>query len=84
MAFERIYSGEVDKTTGLRCDQTIRLKGFYTARHYPEKLRRVKYVDTERQLTYVYLTNHFEAKAAQIVQLYVNRWKVELFFKWIK
>jgi len=84
MSFERIYSETVDKESGLRCDQTVRLKGFYAARQYPEKLRRIKYLDSERQLTYVYLTNHFEAKATQIVQLYVNRWKVELFFKWIK
>lgn len=84
MSFERIYSETVDKESGLRCDQTVRLKGFYAAKQYPEKLRRIKYLDSERQLTYVYLTNHFEAKATQIVQLYVNRWKVELFFKWIK
>ncbi|MCB9082443.1 MAG: IS4 family transposase [Lewinellaceae bacterium] len=84
LAFERIYSAPVDKTTGLRCDQTGRLKGFYAARHYPGKLRRIKYVDPQHQVMYVYLTNHFEAKAAQIVHLYMNCWKVELFFKWIK
>jgi IS4 transposase len=83
-AFERIYSEAVDKESGLKCDQTVRLKGFYAAKVYPGKLRRIKYVDPEHQVTYVYLTNHFEARAEQVVQLYVNRWKVELFFKWIK
>jgi hypothetical protein len=83
-AFERIYSEAVDKESGLKCDQTVRLKGFYAAKVYPDKLRRIKYVDPEHQVTYVYLTNHFEARAEQVVQLYVNRWKVELFFKWIK
>jgi IS4 transposase len=84
MAFQRLYSKPVDKSTGLRCDQIIRLKNYYAAKDYPEKLRRIKFYDTEHQVTYVYLTNHFEAEALQIVILYVNRWKVELFFKWIK
>ena len=84
LAFERIYSQKVDKSTGLRCDQTIRLKGYYAAKNYPEYLRRVKYYDKEHDQTYVYLTNHFEAAALQITILYVNRWKVEIFFKWIK
>lgn len=74
----------MDKESGLKCDQTVRLKGFYAAKVYPDKLRRINYVDPELQVTYVYLTNHFEARAEQVVQLYVNRWKVELFFKWIK
>jgi IS4 transposase len=84
LAFKRIYSRKVDKSTGLRCDQTIRLKGFYAAKNYPEYLRRIKYYDEEHHQTYVYLTNHFEAEALQITILYVNRWKVEIFFKWIK
>jgi hypothetical protein len=84
LSFERIYSSQVDKSSGLRCDQTVRLKGYYAAQGYPEKLRRVKYYDAENDITYVYLTNHFEAKASEVVALYVNRWKVETFFKWIK
>lgn len=80
----RIYSNSVDKSTGLRCDQTIRLKGHIASKSYPEKLRRVKYYDAEQQITYVYLTNHFESEAMQIAILYLNRWKVEIFFKWIK
>jgi len=81
---QRIYSGQVDKSTGLRCDQTVRLAGYYASKNYPDKLRRIKFYDAEHQLTYVYLTNHFEAVALQIVILYINRWKVEIFFKWIK
>lgn len=84
LSFERIYSSAVDKTSGLRCDQTVRLRGYYAALGYPEKLRRVKYYDAEKDITYVYLTNHFEVKASEVVALYLNRWKVETFFKWIK
>lgn len=84
LAFERIYSRQVDKSTGLRCDQTVRLKNYYASKDYPDKLRRVKFYDAENRVTYVYLTNHFEAEAMQIVVLYLNRWKVELFFKWVK
>ena len=84
LSCERIYSRQVDKSTGLRCDQTVRLKGYYASKNYPEKLRRVKFYDAEHQVQYVYLTNHFEAKTMQIVILYLNRWKVEIFFKWIK
>ncbi len=84
LAFARVYSEQVDKTTGLRCDQTIRLTGHYAKQKYPEFLRRIKYYDKEHDKTYVYLTNHFEAPTMQIVVLYINRWKVEIFFKWIK
>ncbi|MEL7196546.1 MAG: IS4 family transposase [Bacteroidota bacterium] len=84
LAFARVYSEQVDKTTGLRCDQTIRLTGHYAKQDYPEFLRRIKYYDKDYDKTYVYLTNHFEASTMQIVVLYINRWKVEIFFKWIK
>ncbi len=84
LSFERIYSLEVDKSTGLRCDQIIRFKGYYANQGYPEKLRRVKYYDAANDITYVYLTNHFDAKATELVAIYLNRWKVEIFFKWIK
>ena len=84
LAFERVYSRLVDKTIGLRCDQTIRLKNHYASLDYPEHLRRIKYFDPEHQVTYVYLTNHFEAQPMEIATLYLNRWKVEIFFKWIK
>lgn len=84
ISWKRIYSREVNKKTGLRCDQTIKLKHFYSRKHYPEKLRRVKYYDAETNRYYVYLTNNFELDAKTIADLYKNRWQIELFFKWIK
>jgi hypothetical protein len=84
LAFQRVYSHPVDKSTGLRCDQTIKLKNHYASKDYPSHLRRVKFYDKEHEQHYVYLTNHFEAPALQIAILYLNRWKVEIFFKWIK
>jgi len=84
LAFARVYSEHIDKKTGLRCDQTIRLTGHYAKQDYPEFLRRIKYYDKKHDKTYIYLTNHFEAPTMQIVVLYINRWKVEIFFKWIK
>lgn len=84
LAFQRLYSRPVDKESGLRCDQTIRLKNYYASKDYPDHLRRIKFYDPEHDQTYVYLTNNFEAPALQIVILYVNRWKIELFFKWMK
>lgn len=84
LAFVRVYSSPVDKSTGLICDQTIRLKNYYAARNYPKHLRRVKYHDKELGKTFVFLTNNFEAKAMEIALLYKYRWNIELFFKWIK
>jgi hypothetical protein len=82
--FERMYSSKVDKSTGIKCDQTIKLKGFYASKDYPEKLRRVKYYDIEKDKTLTFLTNNFELSAIEIAMLYKNRWFIELFFKWIK
>ncbi len=84
ISWERIYSHPIDKNLGLRCDQTIKLKNFYAKKHYPEKLRRVKYYDGETDRCYVYLTNNFQLDAKVIADLYKNRWQIELFFKWIK
>jgi len=84
LAAVRIYSTEVDKTVGLRCDQTIRLKNDKAAKDYPAKLRRVKYFDEEHKKVLVFITNNFEATAMEIALLYKNRWQIELFFKWIK
>lgn len=84
ISFERMYSREVDYSTGLRCDQIIKLKHFYSKKHYPEKLRRVKYYDAETNQYYVYLTNNFKIDAKIIANLYKHRWQIELFFKWIK
>ena len=82
--FKRIYSRKVDKSTGLRCDQTIRLTGTKSFQYYPEKLRRISYVDKETLNRYVFLTNNFVLSALVIAILYKCRWNIELFFKWIK
>jgi len=84
MKFRRIYSHTVDKSTGLRCDQTIRLTGLRTASRYPSHLRRIKFYDTITEKHFVFLTNNFSLPAMTIADLYRSRWKVELFFKWIK
>lgn len=84
LKYRRIYSGKVDKSTGVLCDQIGQLTGFYTAKDYPEKLRRVKYYDQESDRTFVFLTNNMEVTSAQVALLYKNRWQIELFFKWIK
>ncbi|MBZ5499862.1 MAG: IS4 family transposase [Acidobacteriia bacterium] len=84
MQFRRIYSHPVDRTTGLRCDQTIVLTGIHSPRYYPDKLRRIRYVDVENERNIVTLTNNFMLPAQVIAQLYKCRWQIELFFKWIK
>ena len=80
----RIYSHPVDKSLGLICDQTIRLTGFYSKQYYPEKLRRIRYFDQEKQKYLTFLTNNFNLPAITIARLFKCRWQVELFFKWIK
>lgn len=80
----RIYSHTVDKSTGLICDQTIRLTNFYSAKDYPDQLRRVKFYDADTDKRFVFLTNLFNVPALTIAMLYKARWQVELFFKWIK
>lgn len=84
MAARRVYSRKVDKTTGLKYDQSVKLTGFYIKKDYPDYLRRIKYRDEETGKIYVFLTNNFELSALLIAQLYKERWKIELFFKWIK
>jgi len=84
MRYCRLHSHPVDKTTGLRSDQTISLTGFYAAKDYPDKLRRVRFYDVEQQRGLVFLTNHFGLAALVVAQLYQQRWSVELFFKWLK
>jgi hypothetical protein len=76
----RVYSHPVDKATGLVCDQSVQLTGFYQAKDYPDKLRRVKYYDKETGKTLVFLTNNFTLPAMTIAELYRCRWQVELFF----
>ena len=84
MNARRIYSAATDRTTGLICDQTIALNGYYTSRDYPAYLRRIRFKDPESGKTLVFLTNNFAFPAATICALYKARWQVELFFKWIK
>ena len=84
MDFRRLYSHKTDKSKGILCDQTIMLNGHYAAKHYPEKMRRIKFFDQETQKTLVFLTNNFYIEATEVAQLYKHRWKIELFFKWIK
>jgi transposase len=74
----------VEKSTGLRSDQTIRLRGPKTSQEYPELLRRISYFDVDTQKRFVFLTNNFTLPPLVIAQLYKCRWQVELFFKWIK
>ncbi len=84
LAFSRQESHAIDKTTGLRSDQTIRLNGPKTSQEYPDPLRRVHYRDPQTDKRLVFLTNNFDLPALVIAQLYKCRWQVELFFKWIK
>jgi len=74
----------VDRSTGLRCDQTIRLRGRSSRQRYPAPLRRISYRDPEQDLPLVFLTNLFTASALDIAKLYRARWQIELFFRWIK
>ncbi len=82
--FKRIYSHKVDKSLGLICDQSIHLTGFYPAKDYPEKLRRIKYYDSENNRKLIFITNNFRLPAITIANLFKQRWQIELFFKWIK
>lgn len=82
--FRRLYSQPVDKSTGLKYDQTIVLTGFYPSKDYPEKLRLIKYFNEENQENLTFLTNNFVLPPLTIAKLYKCRWQVELFFKWIK
>jgi hypothetical protein len=84
LSFRRLYSHPADETTSVYCDQTIVLAGYYARRGYPEKLRRIKYYDSETDRYYVFLTNNFDLDARTIADLYKHRWQIELFFKWIK
>ncbi|MBU0712363.1 IS4 family transposase [bacterium] len=84
LTFRCLYSNPIDKTSGLRCDQIVKLTGYKSSRFYPDKLRRVKYYDEENDRYLVFLSNNFDVSALTIAELYRNRWKIELFFKWIK
>lgn len=81
---QRRYSHPVDRNTGLICDQTVVLTGFYSQQHFEAPLRRIRFRDPETGKTLIFLTNNFALAAITITELYRCRWQVELFFKWIK
>ena len=80
----RIYSTPTDRTTGIICDQTIALNGYYSRQHYPDHLGRIRFKDAEGAKTLNFLGNQFALPATTICALYKARWQVELFFKWVK
>jgi transposase len=82
--YYRKCSHPIDKTTGLRSDQTIKLTGPKTSKLYPAPLRRISFRDEDQKRTFVFLTNNFQLDALTVCQLYKLRWQIELFFKWIK
>jgi len=84
MNARRVYSQRTDRATGIICDQSVLLNGFYAAQHYPENLRRIRYKDPITDKALIFLTNNFLLPPLTIAALYKNRWQVELFFKWIK
>lgn len=84
MNYRRLYSHPKNKTKGVLYDQTIMLNNHYASKDYPERIRRIKFRDEETSKDLIFLTNNFHLKATQIAQLYKYRWKIELFFKWIK
>ncbi len=84
LRFRRLYSAPKDKSSGIRADQTVALVTYKSKKDYPEKLRRVSYVDKERGKRLVFLTNNFTIPALTVAEIYKQRWQVELFFKWVK
>lgn len=84
LSFKRVKAAIVDKSTGVRCDQTIVLAGVNSSKDYPAPLRRVKFWDTENKRHFVFLTNAFNISALMVAMLYKERWQIELFFRWIK
>lgn len=82
--YRRLYSAKVDKSTGVLCDQTIKLNNHYATKDYPDKLRRIRFYDEVSCNTFEFVTNNFSLTALDIAKLYKHRWGVELFFKWIK
>ena len=84
LRFKRMYSRPPEKAKGVKYDQLGRLEGHYSKKGYPEKLRRIKYLDGETGKEFVFLTNNTDLGATEIAFLYKKRWEVELFFKWMK
>jgi hypothetical protein len=84
VSFKVIASRPVDHGKGFKCDQTVRLKSNWSAKSFPEPLRKIRFYDRENKVMLVLLTNNFSVSAETVAQLYQKRWQVELFFKWIK
>jgi len=84
MDYRRLYSRTVDKSIGVLSDQTIMVNGYYAAKDYPEKMRRIKFYDSEDGRSFIFVINNFHLTAIDVARLYKHRWKIELFFKWIK
>jgi len=84
LSCRRLKSHPIDKSLGLICDQTIRLTGPKSRYRYPDTLRRIRYRDAEQNRTFTFLTNDFTLPAFTVAELYHHRWRIELFFKWIK
>jgi hypothetical protein len=82
--FHRLYSAPSDRSTGVICDQTIALDGFYTRQVYPDHLRRIRFHDPQTDKTLIFLSNQMILPALTVCTLYKSRWEIELFFKWIK
>jgi len=82
--YQRIYSHQIDKNSGIKCDQSIKLTGFYSSQKYPIRLRRIKYLDPLTGKKLVFLTNNFSLPAPTIAELFRCRWQIEIFFKWVK
>ena len=84
MNYRRLYSHPKDIACGILYDQSILLNNYYASKDYPEKMRRIKFKDEQTGKVLIFLTNNFYLTATEIAQLYKHRWKIELFFKWIK
>ncbi len=84
MNCRRVKPCSSDKSNGALYDQSVLLNNYYAAKDYPKKMRRIKFYDPESGKAFIFLTNNFHLKAAEAAQLYKHRWKIELFFKWIK
>jgi hypothetical protein len=84
LQINRLESRPVDRSSSVRSDQVVRLKLTKSIEHYPNRFRRVSYTDPESGKSLIFLTNNFDLPALTIAQLYKCRWRVELFFKWVK
>lgn len=81
--FLALFTNSLKRFLLVLYDQSILLNNYYTSNYYPIKMRRIKFKDVQTGKVFIFLTNNFELKATDIAQLYKNRWKIKLFFKWI-